>query len=106
MNDQLIDVTHADDPFLEEYFKEHTSKTNQRLHIIGIGLAILIFLHALLTFDIFEMIYVPIFGFGFAWIGHYFFEMNKPYTRPDDIIYSIKCNILIIKDIILKKRSF
>jgi len=52
------------------------------------------------------MIYVPIFGFGFAWLGHYFFENNKPYTKPDDIIYSIKANLLIIKDIVTKKRAF
>jgi hypothetical protein len=59
-----------------------------------------------LTFDVFELIYVPIFGFGFAWIGHYVFEQNKPYTNVDDILYSVKANLLIMKDIATKKRAF
>jgi hypothetical protein len=99
-------VHEEEEPFLEDYMKDHKSKTNRRLHIIGIGLAVIIFVHALLTFDIFEMIYVPVFGFGFAWIGHYFFEFNKPYTKTDEIIYSIKVNLILIKDIITRKRAF
>jgi hypothetical protein len=41
------------DPYLEDYFKNHSNKTNRRLHIIGVGLAFLIVLHSLFTFDIF-----------------------------------------------------
>lgn len=25
-------------------------------------------------------IFVPVMGYGFAWVGHYFFEKNKPAT--------------------------
>ena len=50
------------------------------------------------------LIYAPIFGYGFAWIGHYFFEKNRPatFTYP---LFSFIGDWVMFKDIITGKES-
>jgi hypothetical protein len=36
--------------------------------------------YAILTQQFGMFFYVPVFGYGFAWVGHFFFELNKPAT--------------------------
>ena len=65
--------------FYPFYLGEHSDKTNRRLHFVGTSLAI-----ALLFLSIFASIgflkFVPLVGYGFAWVGHFFFEKNRPAT--------------------------
>lgn len=50
------------------------------------------------------LILAPICGYGFAWIGHFFFEKNKPatFTYP---IYSFIGDWVLFKDIIIGRES-
>jgi hypothetical protein len=45
---------------------------------------------------------LPLFGYGFAWVGHFFFEKNRPatFTYP---IYSFIGDWVMYKDILTGK---
>jgi len=45
---------------------------------------------------------VPLFGYGFAWVGHFFFEKNRPatFTYP---FYSLAGDFVMFRDILLGK---
>ena len=66
--------------FYPYYLGEHSNRTNRRLHIIGTTLALLIIIRSVLFFHFFGIIYALLVGYSLAWIGHFFFEKNKPAT--------------------------
>jgi len=57
--------------FYPHYLSEHANITCRRLHFAGSLLVIAVIVIALLA---------PLAGYGFAWVGHYFFEKNRPAT--------------------------
>ena len=66
--------------FYQFYLTEHSNKTSRRLLFIGTAL---VFVEAicLTYFDAWNLWFIlPITGYLFAWIGHFFFEKNKPAT--------------------------
>ncbi len=64
--------------FWDFYISEHSNLYNRLLHFIGTSLAIIL----LIWFLIEGMwLYLPlclVCGYGFAWVGHFFVEKNKP----------------------------
>tara|TARA_R110000772_G_scaffold184903_6_gene295917 strand:- start:1106 stop:1300 length:195 start_codon:yes stop_codon:yes gene_type:complete len=48
---------------------------------------------------------LPLLGYGFAWLGHFFFEKNRPatFTYP---IYSLLGDWVMYKDMLLGKLKF
>ena len=66
--------------FYPFYLAEHGDRTSRRLHFLGTSLAILILLYAVLTQRWLALVLVPVAGYGFAWVGHYVFEKNRPAT--------------------------
>jgi hypothetical protein len=66
--------------FYPFYLEEHADRTSRRLHFIGTSLAVLLLIYAIVTRRWAALIFVPIVGYGFAWIGHHFFEKNRPTT--------------------------
>ncbi len=66
--------------FYPFYLGEHSNLTCRRLHFDGtcgvISLLILFFF----TGNPQLLILVPLIGYGFAWIGHFVFEKNRPAT--------------------------
>lgn len=66
--------------FYPHYLAEHADPTSRRLHYLGTSLAILLMLWALATANWSLLIAVPVAGYLFAWIGHFFFERNRPAT--------------------------
>jgi len=66
--------------FYRFYLTEHKNKTSRMLHFIGTFLVfVMIFLAIYLELSYLWYL-VPVVGYGFAWVGHYFFEKNKPAT--------------------------
>jgi len=62
------------------YLSQHQNKTCRRLHFIGTFFA-LSSLCLIAYFNSFKLIFIPVlFGYLPAWIGHLFFEKNKPAT--------------------------
>ncbi len=66
--------------FYPFYLAEHTDPTCRRLHVIGSTLVVLVLLAAIVTQHWLWLIAAPLIGYGFAWIGHFFFEHNRPAT--------------------------
>ncbi len=66
--------------FYPYYLSEHTNRTCRRLHFIGSSM-VLIALVALIVSGHWAWWWLlPLCGYGFAWIGHFFFEKNRPAT--------------------------
>lgn len=61
------------------YMSQHKNKTSRGLHIIGTTLAMGTVVLAM-SLDLRLLVVAPLFGYSFAWIGHFFFEKNKPAT--------------------------
>lgn len=66
--------------FYPFYLEEHRNATSRHLHFAGTTLAIVLLVWAIATRHWALLILVPIAGYGFAWVGHYVFEKNRPAT--------------------------
>jgi hypothetical protein len=70
--------------FYPFYLGEHANRTCRRLHFLGSSLALLC-LGALLVTGQWAWLGAGLLcGYGFAWIGHFVFEKNRPasFRRP------------------------
>jgi hypothetical protein len=66
--------------FYPYYLSEHSNKTCRAVHFIGSTLVIIVFIIAITTRHFRLLFLLPFIGYGFAWIGHFVFEKNKPAT--------------------------
>lgn len=66
--------------FYPYYLAEHRHPTCRRLHFIGSSLAIGCVVAAILDANAWWIVAALAAGYGFAWIGHAFFEHNRPAT--------------------------
>tara|TARA_B100000686_G_C16366790_1_gene750512 strand:- start:227 stop:535 length:309 start_codon:yes stop_codon:yes gene_type:complete len=88
--------------FYPYYLSEHKLKINKILHVIG-SLTGLLFLFYILYLEKYKLIPISfLFGYTFAWVGHFFFEKNKPATFKYPI-YSFIGDWIMLKDIISGK---
>ncbi|MHB8578916.1 MAG: Mpo1-like protein [Ignavibacteriaceae bacterium] len=88
--------------FYPFYLSEHQNKVCLRLHFMGTALVIFIAVYVLLTFDWWVLILLPVFGYGFAWIGHFVFEKNRPATFQYPL-FSLRGDFVMFKDILIGK---
>ena len=51
------------------------------------------------------MWFMPIIGYGFAWIGHFFFEKNKPATFQYPI-WSLFSDFKLFFELVIGKQKF
>lgn len=61
------------------YLSQHQNKVCLSLHFLGTTLALLLAAAAVFLNPVFWY-FAPVAGYGFAWIGHFFFEKNRPAT--------------------------
>ncbi len=75
-------TTFAD--FYPFYLREHANRTCRRLHFVGSTLALICLGMLIATGRPQYLLYGLLCGYGFAWIGHFGFEKNKPasFKRP------------------------
>lgn len=66
--------------FYPYYLGEHRNRMCRRLHFIGSTLVILIVLLAIVSGEPRWLWFAPVAGYGFAWVGHYVYEKNRPAT--------------------------
>ncbi|NOQ91823.1 MAG: DUF962 domain-containing protein [Flavobacteriaceae bacterium] len=64
--------------FYQFYLTEHSDSKCRTLHFIGTALVFILVFLALYLSNLFLWFFVPIVGYGFAWVGHFYFEKNKP----------------------------
>lgn len=91
--------------FYPFYLKEHSNSTSRILHFIGTSLVLLLIPAAVLFNDAKLLILIPFVGYGFAWVGHFFFEKNKPATfqYPG---YSLASDFILFWDLLRGKEKF
>jgi hypothetical protein len=78
MNDAGSFHTFAD--FYPFYLGEHANRTCRRLHFIGTSVAAALLIAAVATQWWWFIAVALVQGYVFAWVGHFFFEHNKPAT--------------------------
>ncbi len=85
--------------FYPYYLGEHADRRCRRLHFIGTSLAVLQWLAALATREPWLLLSGLVTGYGFAWVGHFFFEKNRPatFTHP---LYSLIGDFAMARDIL------
>ena len=88
--------------FYPFYLSQHADPTCRRLHFVGTSRVIGIASTAAMTKNAKLLCALPVVGYGFAWIGHFFFEHNKPATFKQPI-FSLICDFKMYKDILLKR---
>jgi hypothetical protein len=71
---------HSFAEFYPFYLSQHQNKVCRQLHYLGSSIALLILLLSLITQQFYGILVAIIAGYLFAWIGHFFFEKNKPAT--------------------------
>ena len=64
--------------FYPFYLSEHADITCRRLHFVGSLCVLAILIAAIATGRPLLLLAMPVAGYGFAWIGHFVFEKNKP----------------------------
>jgi hypothetical protein len=66
--------------FYPFYLSEHANPISRRLHFAGTSLALALLIVACATQKWWLLGIALIQGYAFAWVGHFFFEHNKPAT--------------------------
>ena len=66
--------------FYPFYLGEHANATCRRLHFVGSLGVIALVVVAITTRNAWWLLAALACGYGFAWVGHFFFEHNRPAT--------------------------
>lgn len=96
---------HNFNEFYPFYLEEHSNRTCRRLHFVGTTLVLLTVLYVLVSQNFWALLLMPVFGYGFAWIGHFLFEHNRPatFTHP---FYSLLGDWVMFKDMLTARIPF
>lgn len=91
--------------FYPYYLTEHKNTVCRILHFTGtsllfvlIGISFYLNTYSLLWF-------LPVIGYSFAWVGHFFFEKNKPATFQYPM-YSLASDFMMFWDLLIGKERF
>jgi hypothetical protein len=66
--------------FYPFYLSEHANRTTRRLHFVGTSVALVLLITSVVTQNWWLIAAALLQGYSFAWVGHFFFEHNKPAT--------------------------
>ena len=83
--------------FYPYYLQEHSNPVCRRLHYAGSLLVLTVLAYALLSQQWLWLLAMPLTGYGFAWIGHFVFEKNRPATFQYPL-YSLMGDWVMLKD--------
>ena len=91
--------------FYPFYLSEHSNRTCRRLNFIGSALVLATLGYSVFTTTWLALAALPVIGYGFAWVGHFFFEKNRPatFTYP---LYSFIGDWVMFKNILTGKLKF
>lgn len=87
--------------FYPYYLSEHKNHTSRRLHFCG-TLAVLSIAACTLfgVINAWWLLALPVCGYGFAWLGHFVFEKNRPATFQHPF-YSLAGDFVMFKDMLI-----
>jgi hypothetical protein len=64
--------------FYPFYLREHSNIMCRKLHFLGTSGVIALLLLFFFTGNLWLLAMIPLSGYGFAWVGHFGFEKNRP----------------------------
>jgi hypothetical protein len=88
--------------FYPFYLSQHQNSTCRQLHFIGSLLILVLISYTIYSGVWLLLLLVPLLGYGFAWVGHFFFEKNTPATFSHPA-YSLIGDWVMFKDILIGK---
>jgi len=91
--------------FYPYYLNEHKDRICRRLHFLGTGLVLLTLVFAMYFRSWPALMALPLVGYGFAWVGHFFFEHNKPATFKYPF-YSLIGDFVMFRDMLTGRIPF
>ena len=91
--------------FYPFYLSEHSDRTCRRLHFVGTALVLLLVFFAFAARKPLLLLAAPLAGYGFAWVGHFVFEKNRPatFTHP---WYSLRADFVLFRDMLTGRIPF
>ncbi|MBP6732144.1 MAG: DUF962 domain-containing protein [Chitinophagales bacterium] len=66
--------------FYPYYLTEHARPVNRALHFVGTSIVIACVVLAIVKQNAWFLLGAPLAGYGFAWVGHFGLEKNRPAT--------------------------
>ena len=91
--------------FYPFYLDEHSHLTSRRLHFVGSCAAIAFVVLAIVQKNAWWLLAALLCGYALAWVGHFFFEKNRPATFKHPF-YSFLGDWVMYKDILIGKIKF
>jgi hypothetical protein len=101
----MSDRFHTFAEFYLFYLSEHRHPVCRRLHFVGTLLVVVCVALAIVTGNMWWLAAAPLCGYGFAWVGHCFFERNRPatFTHP---LYSLVGDWVMFRDMLTGRIAF
>lgn len=91
--------------FYPYYLSEHQNPTCRRLHFVGTALVFIVLFLAIYLTNAWILLLIPVIGYGFAWVGHFFYEKNKPATFQYPL-YSLASDFILFYHLLIGKQKF
>jgi hypothetical protein len=91
--------------FYPFYLSEHANRTSRRLHFISSCGVLVLVVVAIMQRDFWWLLGALACGYGFAWVGHFVFEKNRPATFRHPL-YSFMGDWVMFKDILIGRTPF
>ena len=91
--------------FYPFYLSEHQNTISRLLHVVGTGVVLCEMIGLLIFLPGWSWIWLlPLTGYGFAWVGHFFFERNRPATFSYPL-WSLRGDFTLFFEIMTGRRS-
>lgn len=91
--------------FYPYYLAEHRNTVCRVLHFVGSSLVLCVLAAAIISGNAWYLLLMPIIGYGFAWVGHFIFEKNRPATFRYPL-YSLAGDWVMFWDLLMARRGF
>lgn len=85
--------------FYPYYLEEHSNRNCRRLHFIGSSLVLVVLAWTIISGKLLYLLLLPVIGYGFAWVGHFVFEKNRPATFKYPL-YSLMGDWVMFRDML------
>ena len=90
--------------FYPYYLDEHRKTGTRVTHFIGTSLFLYFIFMLIFTGNGWNLLYGALCGYGFAWIGHFFIEKNKPATFKYPV-WSLASDFVLYFEILIGRQS-
>jgi hypothetical protein len=91
--------------FYPFYLSQHRNRNCRRLHFAGSAWVLAVVVAAVATRDPLWLVAAPVVGYGFAWVGHFVFEKNRPATFKHPL-YSLMGDWVMFRDMLTGRIPF